>query len=100
MALNVLIDERALIDLQAAIDYYDYKQVGLGEKFESVANKYITQLSESPYFQIRYDEVRCLPIKNFPFMIHYSIDEKKQTIIIWAILHTSLNPDKWELRNK
>jgi hypothetical protein len=27
-------------------------------------------------------------------MIHFSIDEKEKRIIIFAVVHTSLNPDK------
>jgi len=31
-------------------------------------------------------------------MIHYAIDEKKKSVIILAVLHTSRNPGLWTNR--
>jgi toxin ParE1/3/4 len=64
---SVNIDPRAIQDIQKAIDYYDEQQIGLGRKFESSLNKYIASLEKNPFFSIRYDQVRCLPLKKFPY---------------------------------
>ncbi|MCD4681595.1 MAG: type II toxin-antitoxin system RelE/ParE family toxin [Bacteroidales bacterium] len=44
---------------------------------------------------IRYENVRTAVLNVFPFMIHYSIDEKNQIVVVLAVLHTSRNPDIW-----
>lgn len=65
MGFTVSIDPRAILDIQEAINYYDNQQVGLGRKFERELNKYFIALEKNPFFRIRYDAVRCLPLKNF-----------------------------------
>lgn len=61
MAFTTVLDPRALQDVQQAIDYYEDQEPGLGEHFEGFANDCIIELEQNPYFQIRYDEVHCLP---------------------------------------
>lgn len=98
MSYKLVIEPLAIEDIQQAIDYYDHQQIGLGEKFEQELDRQIRILSSTPHFQIRYDQVHCLPLKKYPFMIHYTIDELGKTVIIRAIFHTSQNPIKWKLR--
>jgi len=98
MAYDVVVNPKSIMDIQKAIDYYDEQQVGLGKKFEGTLNKYLLKLQKNPFFSIRYDKVHCLPIKKYPFMIHFTIDEKKKEVTIRALFHTSLNPDIWSKR--
>jgi plasmid stabilization system protein ParE len=95
MAYSVLVEANALRDIQKAIDYYDVQQIGLGKKFEQSIHKSIAALIKNPFYQIRYDEIRCLPLKKFPFMIHFDLQETNQAIRIIAVFHTSLSPAKW-----
>jgi plasmid stabilization system protein ParE len=97
---SVIIDPRAIQDIQKAIDYYDEQQTGLGRKFESSLNKYIMSLEENPFFSIRYDHVRCLPLKKFPYTVHFSVDEAQQSITILAVFHTAINPKKWKRKKQ
>jgi toxin ParE1/3/4 len=92
----ILLEPDAMDDIQSAIDFYDQKQVGLGKQFEKELNDYFSSLEKAPYFTIRYDDVHCLPLKKFPFMIHYTIDNNEKILIIRAVFHTSLNPKKWK----
>ena len=94
MSYHLIIDNRALQDVQEAIDFYDNHQTGLGKQFELILNKHFEVLQKSPFSQIRYDNIRCLPVKKFPYMIHFSVDEKDKKIIITAIFHTSINSQK------
>jgi len=43
------------LDIQQAIDYYDAKQIGLGEKFEAALDKRLASIQNNPFYQIRYD---------------------------------------------
>lgn len=71
MNFDVVISASALQDVQDAVDYYDEQSIGLGEKFEAELNEFLIALEYNPFFQNRYDSVRCLPLKKFPFMVHY-----------------------------
>lgn len=95
MAYKIKIDRRALKDIQDIIEYYESKSIGLGVKFENELDIFIDTLSRNPLFQIRYEKVRCLPLRKFPFMIHYTVDESKCTVFIHAVFHTSRSPKLW-----
>ena len=75
MSFSVLIDKRAIKDLQQAISYYDDQQIGLGKRFADEVDNYIVILSENPFYQLRYKDYRALPIKKFPFMILFHVDD-------------------------
>jgi len=77
MHFEIILEPIALMDIQEAIDYYDDQKFGLGEIFENEVNRSLLSLSDIPYYQIRYDKTRCLPLKKFPYMIHYTLDEEK-----------------------
>lgn len=95
MLYNVVFDKRAEKDIQQAIDYYDDQQIGLGEKFWLAIKEHIRLLRVNPFFQVRYNFIRCLPVKHFPFMIHFKLNESQKVVYVISVLHTSLNPEKW-----
>jgi len=98
MSYSITIEDNALQDIQDAIDYYDDQQIGLGEKFENNVHKSITTLTKNPFYQIRYENIRCFPLKKFPFMIHFELQETNELIRIIAVFHTSQSPKKWSKR--
>ena len=84
-------------DIRSAIKWYDSKQKGLGVRFSAEARDHVDFIKHYPKaYVIRYDNVRTAVLKMFPFMIHYIIDEINNTIVISAVLHTSLNPNTWQ----
>ena len=86
-------------DIQEAVYWYNSKQKGLGKRFLNELKNHINIIKENPQsFAVRYDNIRCLPIKEFPFMIHYTVDIDNKTIYIYAVFHTSRNPDIWKNR--
>jgi toxin ParE1/3/4 len=95
MIFNVVIDPRAINDIQEAIYYYNERQKGLGNRFEEALNKQINLLEKKPYFQVRYDNIRCFPMQKFPFMVHFLLDEKAHQITILGVFHTAIDPNKW-----
>lgn len=99
MNFKLFIQEEAIADIQEAIKYYNKQQVGLGRIFFEDLDKSINQLIINPFFQIRYENVRCLPLKKFPFMVHYTIDEGNSSLTIRAVFNTSKDPGIWKTRS-
>ena len=95
---RIIILPQALEEIQDAIDYYDEQQIGLGKRFYTASRNTLSTIKKIPFFQVRYDDVRCLLIKGFPFMIHYTVDEASSQIFIHAVIHTSRNPDEYWLK--
>ena len=94
-SFKLFINPQAVEDIQAAIDYYNEKQKGLGKRFLDNIKQDFNSIKKNYGFQIRYDDIRCLPVKKFPFMIHYSIDGN--IINVRAVIHTSKNPSEYWL---
>ena len=100
MIYEVVIEPRSIFDIQEAIDYYESRQIGLGEYFFQVVDEHILSLSKSPFFQIRYKDYHGFPIHKFPFIIFYFLDEKLKTIFIVSVFNTNLNPVKYPKSQK
>jgi toxin ParE1/3/4 len=98
MRFKVLFEPNAKLDIQDAISWYNHRSKGLGKNFYTFLRAEIERLRQNPYYQINYDKVRCLPLRKFPFMIHFSIDEANTVVIIHAVFNTSLDPGKWKDR--
>ena len=96
---EILIEERALLDIHQGFEYYETLQPGLGVRFnQSVFHSFET-LQLNPFYQVRYDEVRCLPVKKFPYMVHYKVNELKGIVNVLAVINTYRDPDKtWKKR--
>jgi hypothetical protein len=94
---KVFFQNAALVQLQSSIDHYNQQQAGLGKRFANAVKKSTKQLEDNPFFQLRYDSVRCLPLPKFPYMLHFIVNEDLKTVRIYGVLHTSLNPnDHWK----
>jgi len=98
MTFKIRIEQEALADIQQAVTWYNEQQAGLGHKFHDEVKASFKKLKINPFFQIRYDNVRCLPLRKFPYMIHFTIHEQDKLLIIWAIFNTGRNPDIWKKR--
>lgn len=92
MKFKVVIEPRAIIDVQEAVDFYDSRQEGLGEYFYDTLNNHIEILKANPFFQVKYKDYHSFPIKKFPFILLYYIDEEIETIFVMSVFNTSMNP--------
>lgn len=87
----------AQLDIVEAADWYNTKQKGLGKRFTAEVRAKVLFIRENPLASaVRYDDTRCAVLNVFPFMIHYTIDEPHKTIIVAAVFHTSLNPERYK----
>lgn len=93
---KISIDQDALKDIQSATDWYNDQLEGLGARFQKQVKTQINSLKNNPtVYALRYGNVRCMLIKKFPFLVHFTIDEGKKTVEIYALFHTSRNPKIW-----
>ena len=75
--------------------YRQYNPV-LPKHFAKEVNAVIELVRQSPFAHaIRYNTVRIANLKVFPYAVHYIVDENIDTIIVLAVHHSSLSPEKW-----
>ena len=82
-------------EMSESYDYYEAEQTSLGDKFYREINHHLNLIESNPYHHpIRFiEELRALPLKKFPFLIIYWIDEVNQTVFVVSIFHTSRRPN-------
>jgi plasmid stabilization system protein ParE len=98
---KLYINSDALTDIQEATDWYNHQLKGLGARYQEQVKKQINSLSINPnIYKVRYDKVRCMLIKKFPFLVHYTVDESSSSVIIYAVLHTSRDPEIWKKKRR
>lgn len=97
---TIKIDEEAFQDILEITDWYNNQSKGLGSRFQKQVKTQINSLKKNPNIcSKRYDNVHCMVIKKFPFLVHYSINEDLFYVEIFAVFHTSRNPQIWKTRN-
>ena len=97
----IIIDEDAIQDIQNATYWYNFQINGLGKKFQKqVINQINSLKKDANLYAIRYKNVRCMIVKKFPFMVHYTFDDMLNNVQIFAVIHTSKNPKIWFKRHE
>ncbi len=87
------------VDILNATQYYKNIKPELAEQFLSRIREAKNYIARSPMgFQIKYSNVRTFLLKQFPYHIHYLIDDTQKQIIILAIIHAYKNPQDYSVR--
>lgn len=95
--LKLRITTEAYNDLKDARTWYRDKNPSLPKKFNTQVKITLENLRTLPAtHSIRYRSTQIANIAVFPYAIHYLIED--ETIIVLAVHHTSINPNKWEGR--
>ena len=101
MNYTVKILSIAKKDLEVAKKWYNDQKVGLGEEFKTEINEEIERIGKSPeQYQIKYKDLRQAVIRRFPYVIYYLLEEEKNRVIIFGVLHTSRKQKIMQLRRK
>jgi plasmid stabilization system protein ParE len=88
-------------DIRKAAKWYKKAKPGLGIEFTTRIRQRVADLLENPRVcQIRYKEVHTAVVRQFPFMIHYTVNQQTKTIEIIAVLSTHRDPKLWDERSK
>lgn len=101
MKFKVEYNPDFFIDMAEVVDWYNEKQARLGDRFFNNVKKQTAKLSTSPlHCAIKYDDVRCLAVDMFPYLIHYRVNEQAETVKVEALFHTSRDPKIWNKRTE
>lgn len=91
---KVTADPRVKQDLKDAKCFLDGKQKGLYKKFLEDYRKALGKLQTNPFFQVRYKDIRCLPLEVFKYMLHFKIDEQNQSVTVFGVISTHKDPNQ------
>ena len=100
---HIQINPQVYFDIQNQVEYY-YKVTKshqLGKRFSETVGKAIKKLeTDALHYEVKYDDIRCLPVSKFPYLAHFRVDESLKIVRVEAVISTSENPSKFSLRTK
>lgn len=100
MKNKVLILDQAKVDVKEAKHYYKNILSSLSKRFIVDLESTVKRISNNPYtFGKRFKNFRTANLSVFPFQVHYTIDEEKNVVIIFAILHAYRDPNYITIRS-
>lgn len=81
------------IDIIDAVNHYKQINPKLAKQFLFRIREAKTYIAQLPLgFQVKYNAVRTLLLKQFPYHIHYIINDVDKQIVILAIIPAYKNP--------
>lgn len=95
---KLIILVRADLEADEISEYYESLSKGLGTKFYNDFEDYVETLKTFPFFEEKYNIVRTLPLKKFPYTIHFTVDELEKIVSIQAITNNYQNPDTTRIK--
>jgi len=97
MAAELVFAPETHGDTAEAYAWYETRRPGLGEEFLSCVDACIQAIRRSPQMHaIVHETYRRGLVRRFPYAVFY--EHSEGTVTVYAIFHTSRDPDKWRLR--
>ena len=80
-------------DMRFAALWYNKQAKGLGKKFIKRIKEKVQSIQPNPFVcQLRHKDVRTAIVEQFPYVIHYIVNDSDKIIFIIAVLHTKQSP--------
>ena len=80
-------------DLDEAYWWYEGQDIGLGDEFLRCLEDAFSRISSHPErFPVRFDDVRRILVRRFPYAVYFYEGEAK--VVITCVFHTAQNPRK------
>ncbi len=90
---KIITLERAITMMLESFEWYENQLIGLGDDFLNDVNNCINKIEKNPtFYGFIEKKYRRINLKRFPFVIIYEVINTD--IVIYAVFHTSKNPNK------
>lgn len=88
MSFHIVILPSAKSDIQRAAIWYEGKEIGLGKKLKYQIVKAIDLIGDPVrgYAPV-YMNLSRVFVEKFPYIIYFKSDERRQRIVVYALLH-------------
>ena len=93
--LDYDLTERAVRDIASARDWYDRRDIKLGNRFIDATLSAIRVARENPDIcpEVR-TGVRAVRCKTFPYRVYF--ESAPDRIVVLAVYHTARDPQAWD----
>ncbi len=95
--MRVIYHPDAEAELLKAVQFYEQRVSGLGQRFLREFEAAIAAIEEAPErWQIMEGEIRRYLMKRFPYGVYYRVEGEELRILV--VKHHSRHPDYWKYR--
>ena len=93
MPRSLIILPEVESDIGEAYWWYEEKDMGLGDEFLRCLDEALSRISSHPeHFPVRFDDVRRILVRRFPYAVYFYNDEFY--VYITYVFHTAQNPNR------
>jgi len=94
---RLLSDVASDADIEAAFEWYESEQLGLGLEFLEEVRAAYERILDGPFkYQELRSGVRRALTRRFPYGIYFSVED--DLIVVIAVLDTARDPAEWQFR--
>src|SRR5437867_1185675 len=97
MSLPVVLNADAEADLDAAAQWYEQQQTGLGTDLVAEVRNTLNRISQLPRMNlVVHRDLRRALVRRFPYSVIYRVhDDRVEVIAVW---HNRRDPAGWQAR--
>jgi plasmid stabilization system protein ParE len=96
---RLISDRPADRDVEAAHAWYENERPGLGLEFLDELQVTFDRIADGPFrYQTLHSTIRRARLRRFPYAVFFTVEG--DTIVVFAVLHTSRNPAEWQRRRE
>lgn len=97
MSRNLVFRQQARREFEAAGDWYEREQPGLGQAFLAEVDQVLRKIVGNPgSFPEVMNGVRKAVVRRFPYCLYFRV--RGETIVVLAVFHSARNPAVWQAR--
>ncbi|HEU4510631.1 MAG TPA: type II toxin-antitoxin system RelE/ParE family toxin [Pyrinomonadaceae bacterium] len=94
---RLLSDVASDADLEAAFEWYESEQEGLGAEFLREVRAAYNRILDGPFkYQELRSGIRRALTRRFPYAIYFTVED--DVILVIAVLDTARDPAEWQFR--
>ena len=94
---RLVSEPRADLDIEAAFEWYEKEQLGLGREFLHELRATYNRIVEGPFkYQHLRSGVRRALLRRFPYAVYFAVEGT--VIVVLTVLHASRDPAEWQRR--
>ena len=93
---KIVISPIAKANIREAITYYkENVSLKIAQSFLKDYEINVEMITKNPFYSIYYKNFRGKPMKKFPYIIFFTLNEQQNIILIKAVFNTHKNPTKY-----
>ncbi|MGJ8683610.1 MAG: type II toxin-antitoxin system RelE/ParE family toxin [Nonlabens sp.] len=91
---SLLVQPRFENEVDEALEYYQEISPQVRKAFNNQLLACFQALSQNPFYQVRYKEVRAIPVKRFPYVLFFKIVENSRKVMLLSCFQANQSPLK------